>query len=61
MIDAVPVADPRVTWKAVAPLRRGPGGTFPDAACPVPGSPCSRHGSGLHQIGPERLVACTVR
>ncbi|GAA4297481.1 ABC-type dipeptide/oligopeptide/nickel transport system ATPase subunit [Actinomadura luteofluorescens] len=61
LIDAVPVADPRVTWKAVAPLRRGPGGTFPDAACPVPGSPCSRHGSGLHQIGPERLVACTVR
>uniref|UniRef100_UPI003F498561 ABC transporter ATP-binding protein n=1 Tax=Actinomadura sp. CA-154981 TaxID=3240037 RepID=UPI003F498561 len=61
LIDAVPIADPRVPWKAVAPLRRGPDGTFPDVACPVPGSPCARHGTGLHPIGPDRLVACTVR
>ncbi|MCP9950899.1 ABC transporter ATP-binding protein [Actinomadura madurae] len=61
LIDAVPIADPRVPWKGVARLPRGPDGTFPDATCPVPGSPCARHGTGLHQIGPEHLVACTAR
>lgn len=48
LIAAVPVADPRVAWHAPA---QG------DEPCPVPGS-CEEHGRGLHEVGPEHLVAC---
>lgn len=54
LIAAVPVADPRVRWDPGAHLAYDK-----NSPCPIDESPCSRHGTGLHEVGPGHLVACT--
>jgi peptide/nickel transport system ATP-binding protein len=57
LISAVPVADPRAPRPAAVPASRA---GRQDVACPV-GSPCDRHGAGLHPVGAaDHLVACTT-
>jgi ABC-type dipeptide/oligopeptide/nickel transport system ATPase subunit len=54
LIAAVPVADPRVRWDPAALPSYDS-----NSPCPIDESPCSRHGTGLHEVGPGHLVACT--
>ena len=58
LIAAVPIADPRIPWDGVRVGRDRDGS--PAQPCPVRTSPCRQHGTGLHQVGPEHVVACTA-
>lgn len=60
LIAAVPIADPRIPWDGAVHAAPHRDGSWSDAPCPAGDSPCQRHGAGLHQIGPEHLVACTA-
>ncbi|WP_283137903.1 ABC transporter ATP-binding protein [Rhizohabitans arisaemae] len=60
LIAAVPIADPRVPWNGAEHVARHRAGILAQAPCPVESSPCRDHGTGLHQVGSEHLVACTA-
>lgn len=60
LMAAVPVADSWVAWDGPAHIAANRGGNLAAAPCPVGNPPCQQHGTRLHRVGPDHLVACNA-